>query len=128
MSKKKPYSKIENARLLRTSEFERKRTLRKCAKEDAPNWFVLLVNYTLDMFQEMVSLIDFLWVVQVKGRPPRLTSEASALPSSHRELLVRQCKATKALYAVLEKRMNLGWYPASAGDKEAKRSRGKSGK
>jgi len=109
MSKKKPYSRVENAKLLRKEQMSYDslfRTIKKKNLEIQP-WQKRLVDETHELTERMIRLADFLWVKDAKDSPAFYSKEAEALGRKYCQLLVRQYKAMQAYRDALEKRIDL---------------------
>lgn len=114
MSKKKPYSRIENGKTLRSLEFEYKRGCKKLAKDNAPEWYVRLAEEYHCEIVKVLKLRDFLWVKDTKDSEVRLSDEAQKVCPKALKLLLKQEKVMTAFCQVLDERIKLGWPKAPA--------------
>lgn len=108
-AKKKPYSRVQNAKTLRGLALAAKRDDKALAKEKAPDWFVRLVHELHDLDEKAIKLGDFLWVKETEDSPAVYSPEAKVLCGTMRQLMVRQHKAMWAYANILKERINLGW-------------------
>jgi len=109
MSKKKPYSRVENAKLLRKEQMSYDslfRTLKKKNIEIQP-WQTRLFAETHELTERIIRLSDFLWVKETKDSPALYSKEAETLGRKYCQLLVRQVKAMQDYRGILEKRLEL---------------------
>lgn len=109
MSKKKPYSRIENGKTLRSIEFEYKRNCKMFEKEKMPAWYVNLADEFHYEIVKVVKLRDFLWVKDTKDSEARLSDEAQKVCPKALKLLIKQEKAMTAYCKILNDRLTLGW-------------------
>lgn len=130
MSKKKPYSRIENGKVLRSLAFEVKRNLKELVKVEAPEWYARLAEEYNHEVTKLVKLRDFLWVKDTKDSEVRISDEAQKVCPKALKLLIKQEKAMTAFCKVLGERIDLGWPtdPTKLPCKEAKKAPAKKGK
>lgn len=109
MSKKKPYSRVENAKLLRKEQMSYDSLFRTIKKKNLKiqDWQVRLIDETHELTERIVKLGDFLWVRETKDSPAFYSKEAEALGRKYCQLLVRQHKAMRAYQGILHKRIEL---------------------
>ena len=108
-TKKKPYSKIENAKNLRSLMFEKKRDEKMLAKTKAPEWYARLVHEANELAERTVKLDDFLYVQETKDSESVLSAEAKAICPKSLKLLQKQLKAMAAYGKILNERIQLGF-------------------
>lgn len=127
MSKKKPFSRIENGKTLRSIEFEYKRNCKTFEKEKVPAWYIRLVDEFHYEIVKVIKLRDFLWVKDTKDSEVRLSDEAQKVCPKALKLLLKQEKAMTAFCNILDERVNLGWPkdPANLPCKKAPAKKGK---
>lgn len=120
MSKKKPYSRVENGKLLRKLQFEAARDTKTLVKEGAPEWFVRLHAEYIETATRLTKLEDFLWVRDIEGSDVRPSDEARAICPTAYKLLIKQVKAMLTYAKILKARVDLGW-PETPGVCECKK-------
>lgn len=120
MSKKKPYSRVENGKLLRKLQFEAARDAKTLVKEGAPEWFVRLHEEYIETVTRIAKLEDFLWVRDTKDSEARVSDEAKAVCPKAYKLLLKQTKAMFTYAEILKARLDLGW-PKTPGVCECKK-------
>lgn len=111
MSKKKPYSKVRNAKLMRDLEREPNKTIKDLLKKGAtvPEWYSRLLREWAENYRNLIKLNDFLYVTEVEGGDTRFTDEALKLAVCDRKLLVKQEKVMIKFVDVLTERVNHGF-------------------
>ena len=109
MSKKKPFSEVNNAKTIRNIERKATQILKDCAKKNAPEWYTRLVEEWRVNLTNSIKLYDFLYVTDVEGGDTRFTDKALALNVCDRKLLVKQEKAMCKFVAVLDERVDHGF-------------------
>lgn len=111
MSKKKPYSKVRAAKVMRMLERERNKIDKDLLKKgDAvPEWYRRLLNEWTENYKNLIKLNDFLYITEVEGGDTRFTDEALKLAVCDRKLLVKQEKVMLKFVDVLTERVNHGF-------------------
>ena len=122
-TKKKPYSKIENAKTLRSLMFEKKRNAKELAKAKAPEWFARLIDEANELTERTVKLDDFLYVQETKESESALSAEARAICPKSLKLLQKQLKAMAAYGKILDERIQLGFPKDPASPAPCKKAR-----
>lgn len=120
MSKKKPYSRVENGKLLRKLQFEAARDVKTLVKEGAPEWFVRLHEEYIETVTRIAKLEDFLWVKDTKDSEARPSDEMKNVCPKATKLLLKQAKAMFTYAEILKARLDLGW-PKTPGVCECKK-------
>lgn len=114
MSKKKPYSKVENGKALRALSRLAVKSIKLLEDKNAPEWFKRLNEETLAASERLIKLQDFIWVKATADSAEELSAEYSAIKCPKaRKLLLEQCKIMVKYHEVLTKRMVLGWEESS---------------
>lgn len=121
MSKKKPYSRVENGKTLRKIENELKRDAKTLAKLEAPAWYVRLREEFNAELTKLIKLSDYLWVKDTKDSELRVSDEAKAICPKALKLLLKQEKAMTTFCDILDQRLGLGW-PKTPGVCECKKA------
>lgn len=121
MSKKKPYSRVENGKTLRKIENELKRDAKTLAKLEAPAWYVRLREEFNAELTKLIKLRDYLWVKDTKDSEVRVSDEAKAICPKALKLLLKQEKAMMTFCDILDQRLALGW-PKTPGVCECKKA------
>lgn len=122
MSKKKPYSRVENGKTLRKIENELKRDAKTLAKLEAPAWYVRLREELNVELTKLVKLRDYLWVKDTKDSEVRVSDEAKAICPKALKLLLKQEKVMTTFCDILDQRLGLGW-PKTPGVCECKKGK-----
>lgn len=110
MSKKKPYSRIENGKKLRELSRLTVKSVKLLEDKNAPEWFKRLNDEMLVASERLIKLQDFIWVKATADSAEELSAEYNAIKCPKaRKLLLEQCKVMAKYHEVLTKRMALGW-------------------
>lgn len=120
MSKKKPYSRIENGKTLRKLAADVARGTKELGKLGAPDWFVRLTEEYNAEVMKLVKLRDFIWVKDTKDSEARISDEAAKVCPKALKLLVRQADVMTKFCGILGQRVELGW-PKTPGVCECKK-------
>lgn len=121
MSKKKPYSRIENGKLIRKLSFEVAKGAKALVKNGAPEWYIRLHAEYTETVTRLAKLEDFLWVKDTKDSETRVSDEAKAVCPKAYKLLLKQAKAMFTYTEILKARVDLGW-PKTPGVCECKKA------
>lgn len=114
MSKKKPYSRIENGKKLRELSRLAVKSVKLLEGKNAPEWFKRLNDEMMVTSERLIKLQDFIWVKATADSAEELSAEYSAIKCPKaRKLLLEQCKTMVKYHEVLSKRMALGWEESS---------------
>lgn len=114
MSKKKPYSRIENGKKLRELSRLTVKSVKLLEDKNAPEWYKRLNNEMIVTARCLIELQDFIWVKAAADSAEELSAEFQAIKCPKaRKLLVEQCKIMVKYHEVLTKRMALGWEESS---------------
>lgn len=114
MSKKKPYSRIENGKKLRELSRLAVKSIKLLEDKNAPEWYKGLNDEMIVTTERLIKLQDFIWVKAAADSAEELSAEFQAIKCPKaRKLLVEQCKIMAKYHEVLTKRMTLGWEESS---------------
>lgn len=106
MSKKKPYSEVATGKAIRENEVNRRKMVKAAA--GAPEWYVELVNKSVDACNSALKLDDFIHVRETAESEPVVRPEVLVYGKKHVALLEKQLKIETQLSNVLRARVELG--------------------